>query len=62
MDKRIVTTKETTTDLEIEKSLRPSSLTDYVGQEIVKKRLGIFIEAAKQRSDALALVWSSRAG
>ena len=53
MDKRIVTTKETTTDLEIEKSLRPSSLTDYVGQEIVKKRLGIFIEAAKQRSDAL---------
>lgn len=53
MDKRIVTTKETTTDLEIEKSLRPSSLSDYVGQEIVKKRLGIFIEAAKQRSDAL---------
>ncbi|MFA0815945.1 MAG: Holliday junction branch migration DNA helicase RuvB [Anaerofustis sp.] len=53
MEKRIVTSKETVSDLEIEKSLRPACLEDYVGQDIVKKRLGIFIEAAKQRSDAL---------
>lgn len=53
MEKRIVTSKELKTDLEIDKSLRPSKLCDYVGQEIVKKRLGIFIEAAKMRKDAL---------
>ncbi len=53
MEKRIVTNKELNTDLEVENSLRPSRLRDYVGQEIVKKRLGIFIEAAKMRKDAL---------
>lgn len=53
MEKRIVTNKELKTDIETDKSLRPSRLSDYVGQEIVKKRLGIFIEAAKMRSDAL---------
>ena len=52
-EKRIVTTKEIKTDLEIDKSLRPLSLKEYVGQEIVKKRLKIFIEAAKERSEAL---------
>ena len=53
MDRRIVTNKETETDLDIEQSLRPATLEDYVGQDIVKKRLGIFIEAAKMRKDAL---------
>lgn len=53
MDRRIVTSKETETDLEIERSLRPATLEDYVGQDIVKKRLAIFIEAAKMRKDAL---------
>ena len=53
MDRRIVTSKETETDLEIERSLRPATLDDYVGQDTVKKRLGIFIKAAKMRKDAL---------
>ncbi len=53
MDRRIVTNKETETDLEIERSLRPATLEDYVGQDTVKKRLAIFIEAAKMRKDAL---------
>ena len=36
-----------------EASLRPSSLTEYVGQEGLKSNLRIFIEAAKQRNEAL---------
>ncbi|MBR0473575.1 MAG: Holliday junction branch migration DNA helicase RuvB [Erysipelotrichaceae bacterium] len=36
-----------------EASLRPSSLREYVGQENLKHNLKIFIEAAKQRNEAL---------
>ena len=32
-----------------ETSLRPKSLSEYIGQEKIKKNLSIFIEAAKQR-------------
>lgn len=53
MDKRIVTSKETKADFEIEQSLRPSLLSEYVGQDSVKKRLEIFIKAAKERGEAL---------
>ncbi len=35
------------------KSLRPLSLDEYIGQEKVKKKLRVFIEAAKQRNEAL---------
>lgn len=33
--------------------LRPSSLAEYVGQERVKEKLALFVEAARQRGDAL---------
>ena len=36
-----------------EVSLRPKSLAEYIGQEKIKKNLSIFIEAAKQRQEAL---------
>ncbi len=36
-----------------EASLRPSKLADYVGQQKVKENLKIYIEAAKQRHEAL---------
>jgi Holliday junction DNA helicase RuvB len=36
-----------------EHSLRPKGLSEYVGQEKVKKNLAIFIEAAKKRGEAL---------
>ncbi len=36
-----------------ETSLRPSGWNDYIGQEQVKKNLGVFIEASKKRSEAL---------
>jgi len=34
-------------------SLRPKSLSEYVGQTAIKERLNIFIEAAKERKEAL---------
>ena len=40
-------------DVKIEGSLRPQYLKDYIGQEKAKEILKIYIEAAKQRQDAL---------
>ena len=40
-------------DIRTEGSLRPQYLKDYIGQEKAKSNLKIYIEAAKQRGDAL---------
>lgn len=40
-------------DIKIEGTLRPQHLSEYIGQENVKENLTIYIEAAKQRGDAL---------
>src|SRR5438477_8563683 len=38
---------------QFERSLRPATLAEYVGQEKVRGQLEIFIEAARQRAEAL---------
>lgn len=53
MEDRFITSTKNWTDAEIENSLRPTSLNDYVGQEKVKQSLEIYIKAAKSRKDAL---------
>ena len=53
MEKRIITTDVTEEDFSIEGNLRPQTLDDYIGQEKTKKTLKVYIEAAKQRHDAL---------
>src|SRR5690349_8773753 len=40
-------------DEELDRSLRPRRLEDFVGQRAVKDQLSVFIEAAKQRGEAL---------
>ena len=40
-------------DEELDRSLRPKRLADFVGQERVKEQLGIFIEAARARGEPL---------
>ena len=40
-------------DSEIEFSLRPRRLTEYIGQEKAKEQMSIFIEAAKKRGESL---------
>ncbi|MEG2418561.1 MAG: Holliday junction branch migration DNA helicase RuvB [Eubacterium sp.] len=53
MKDRIVTTKFTEPDIEIEGSLRPECLSDYIGQKKVKRQMAIFIQAAKNRGESL---------
>lgn len=53
MEKRVIETQVQEEDLKIEKSLRPQRLEEYIGQEKAKKNLRIYIEAAKQRKEAL---------
>lgn len=40
-------------DIELESTLRPQSLDDFIGQQKVKDNLAVFIQAAKQRQEAL---------
>ena len=40
-------------DVDIEYSLRPKTLTEYIGQDKVKENLKIYIEAAKARNESL---------
>ena len=51
--RRIVTAGFREEDRELEPKLRPASLGNYIGQESVKENLKVFIEAAKQRKEAL---------
>lgn len=53
MGNRMIETNLTEEDVKIEGSLRPQNLDDYIGQAKVKENLKIYIEAAKQRHDAL---------
>ncbi|GIW03532.1 MAG: Holliday junction ATP-dependent DNA helicase RuvB [Thermomicrobiales bacterium] len=50
---RLVTTRVRPEDAQIERSLRPRRLAEYIGQERVKTVLSILIEAAKARGESL---------
>lgn len=53
MDQERVVTPEEKQDDEFDKTLRPKQLKYYVGQKKVKEKLKIFIQAARQRGEAL---------
>ncbi|HHV72519.1 MAG TPA: Holliday junction branch migration DNA helicase RuvB [Clostridia bacterium] len=50
---RIISLAQQEEDLEVENSLRPTSLQEYIGQTKVKENLSIYIAAAKKRREAL---------
>ncbi len=53
-ENRIVSNEyDSSQDSEVENSLRPKTLEDYVGQEKAKSNLKIYIESAKLRGEAL---------
>ena len=52
-EERIITSSMKEEDFDIENSLRPKSLDEYLGQEKSKEQLRIFIDAAKSRSESL---------
>lgn len=52
-NRRILTTGLREEDRELEPKLRPALLESYIGQDTVKENMRVFIEAAKQRREAL---------
>lgn len=52
-DERFITSTKTADDGELDVTLRPKVLADYVGQEKVKSNLNVFIQASKKRHEAL---------
>ena len=53
MGRRIITTEIQEEDIRTEYSLRPQTLTEYIGQEKAKENLRVYIQAAKARGEAL---------
>lgn len=53
MAKRMIETTIQEEDVQIEGSLRPQFLSNYIGQDKVKDTLKIYIDAAKSRGDSL---------
>ncbi len=52
-ENRYLSPEYTTGDSEVEFSLRPQSIDEYIGQDKVKENLKIYIKAAKQRGESL---------
>lgn len=53
MPRRMISTEYTVEDSSIEGTLRPQMLADYIGQSKAKENLKVYIDAAKQRKEAL---------
>lgn len=53
MEERMISSELQYEDEEVEKTIRPQTLGQYIGQEKTKENLRIFIEAAKMRQESL---------
>ena len=49
MEKRVITTEFIAVDVPIESSLRPTALSEYIGQAKAKENIKVFIDAAKSQ-------------
>ena len=52
-DHRLTDPQEQDIDRELEPSLRPRRLDEFIGQDAVKENLRVFITAARQRGEVL---------
>src|SRR5690606_40552376 len=52
-EERIISGAATREDEVIDRAIRPKALADYVGQPAVRDQMSIFIEAARNRGEAL---------
>ena len=59
---RLTTAESVSDDRAFDRAIRPKSLDEYVGQPGVKQQMGIFIEAARRRSEASPTRWASTCG
>ncbi|MDY5576255.1 MAG: Holliday junction branch migration DNA helicase RuvB [Lachnospiraceae bacterium] len=54
MERRIINTELSSTEESVlESNLRPSRLSEYIGQDTIKSNLKVYIEAAKSRHESL---------
>ena len=52
-DRLITPAPQSTQEEALERALRPKQLDEYIGQEKIRSQLQIFIEAARNRGEAL---------
>ncbi len=50
---RVVNPMDTPADLAMEASLRPKTMDEYIGQQAMREKMSIFLEAARRRKEAL---------
>jgi Holliday junction DNA helicase RuvB len=53
MKERVTQPTRSADDYELDKSLRPAKLSEFVGQERLKENLRVFVQATRQRGEAL---------
>ena len=53
MEERVITNEELPSDNNLEETLRPQVLDEYIGQNEVKENIRVFVEAAKMRGESL---------
>ncbi len=53
MEERVLSGEAMINDVSFEQSLRPQTLSQYIGQDKVKSNLAVFIEAARMRKETL---------
>lgn len=52
-EERVISPRADNGEVELDINLRPQSLDEFIGQKIIKEKLSIFIQAAKNRSESL---------
>ena len=52
-DDRLVNPMDTPSDKAMDVSLRPKTMDEYIGQQTMREKLSIFLEAARRRKEAL---------
>ena len=52
-ESRVTSPESMEEDFDLETTLRPQTLREYVGQETVKENLAVYMEAAKRRGEQL---------
>ena len=52
-EERMVSPEAMPSDDDIDYSLRPKTLNEYIGQDKVKENMAVYIKAARQRNESL---------
>src|SRR5487761_2308663 len=52
-NERLMTSKSNPEDEALDRAIRPRTLADYIGQQAVREQMDIFIQAARNRGEAL---------